>query len=435
MREKESNGKKPVRRSKSEENEKPKTYSPRTAKFANRESKIKEEVEPSELEAKNIKPEKTKVLKSKERGDYARDEKRPASRKSSQSGYGNKNEESKSYKPRTFKTRESSKPKKVEDNNDYEKKPYKSVVREKREPNVDSSSKSFYEEKFGKPKISIPIEKEDRREKRIDKDGAPKIVKSKKAKLQPPVIEGDLKTDKDGFIRLNKYIANSGLCSRREADAYIENGFITVNGKDVKELGTKVKLTDEVRFKGKSLDPEKKVYILLNKPKDYITTVEDPNATKTVMDLISGACEQRVYPVGRLDRNSTGLLLLTNDGELTKQLTHPSFMKKKVYEVGLDKEVSKEDIEAIRNGISLDGEVVVADAIEFTDTFDRSNVGIEIHSGQNRVVRRIFEKLGYRVQKLDRVYFAGLTKKNLPRGKWRFLSAKEVSMLKTNRFE
>ncbi len=208
-----------------------------------------------------------------------------------------------------------------------------------------------------------------------------------------------------------------------------------MNALEVRELGTKVKLTDEVRFRDKQLDPEKKVYILLNKPKDYVTTVEDPNATRTVMDLIEGACEQRVYPVGRLDRNSTGLLLITNDGELTKQLTHPSFMKRKIYEVGLDKNVAAQDMEAILKGLDIDGEIVAADAIEYADPHDKSVIGIEIHSGQNRIVRRMFEKLNYRVVKLDRVYFAGLTKKNLQRGKWRYLSAKEVNMLKMNRYK
>ena len=249
-----------------------------------------------------------------------------------------------------------------------------------------------------------------------------------------PVIEAELKTDSEGYIRLNKYIANSGLCSRREADEYIQKGMITVNGEVVDQLGTKVKLTDEIRFKDKELDPEKKVYILLNKPKDYVTTVEDPNAKRTVMELIEGACNQRVYPVGRLDRNSTGLLLLTNDGELTKRLTHPSFMKKKIYEVGLNRSLDSSDMKQVLNGVDLEGEIVKADAIDYVDPSDLSVIGIEIHSGQNRVVRRIFENLGYAVQKLDRVYFAGLTKKNLPRGKWRFLTQKEVTMLKTNRF-
>ncbi len=303
--------------------------------------------------------------------------------------------------------------------------------------------REYYKDTYGKKKggefqSERSFEKKDLRKKTYkssyNEDEAFEREDRKKIVRKPPMIESELKTDKEGLIRLNKYISHSGLCSRREADEYIVNGLITVNGIVIKELGTKIKPTDEVQFKGKGLDPERKVYILLNKPKDYITTVEDPHAKRTVMDLIQGACEQRVYPVGRLDRNSTGLLLLTNDGELTKKLTHPSFMKKKVYEVGLDRVVSSEDMKIIASGVELDGEMVHADAIEYIDPKDKSQVGIEIHSGQNRVVRRIFEKLNYHVQKLDRVYFAGLTKKNLPRGKWRFLSQQEVTMLMTNRF-
>ena len=235
-------------------------------------------------------------------------------------------------------------------------------------------------------------------------------------------------------MRLNKYIANSGICSRREADEYIQNGQITVNGEVVTTLGSKVKRDDAVCFKGKQLQSERKVYILMNKPKDYVTTVEDPHATHTVMELLEGACEERVYPVGRLDRNSTGVLLFTNDGDLTKKLTHPSFKKKKVYNVQLDRKVTEDDLERIFNGIELDGEKVEVDAVDYTVDSDGTEVGIEIHSGQNRVVRRLFESLNYRVDKLDRVYFAGLTKKKLSRGQWRFLEPKEINMLKMGRF-
>ncbi len=238
----------------------------------------------------------------------------------------------------------------------------------------------------------------------------------------------------DGLIRLNKYVANSGLCSRREADEMIQNGLISVNGEVITQLGTRVNPNDEICYKGKTLDAERKVYILLNKPKDYVTTVEDPHAKRTVMELIDGACEERVYPVGRLDRNSTGVLLLTNDGEMTKKLTHPSFMKKKIYHVELDKKVSAEDMEKISKGVEVDGEILKVDSIDYTEESNGTEVGVEIHTGQNRVVRRIFESLFYRVVKLDRVYFAGLTKKNLPRGKWRFLTQKEVNVLKMNRF-
>ena len=247
----------------------------------------------------------------------------------------------------------------------------------------------------------------------------------------PPINEADAA---QGLVRLNKYIANSGLCSRREADEYIQNGQITVNGEVVSTLGAKVNSTDEICFKGKKLESERRVYIVMNKPKDYVTTVDDPHAAHTVMELLEGACSERIYPVGRLDRNSTGVLLFTNDGDLTKKLTHPSFRKRKIYQVTLDRKVSEADLETIFSGIELDGERIEVDAIDYTANSDGTEVGIEIHSGQNRVVRRLFESLNYRVDKLDRVYFAGLTKKNLPRGTWRFLEPKEISMLKMGRF-
>ena len=247
--------------------------------------------------------------------------------------------------------------------------------------------------------------------------------------------EKKTKSASDDSIRLNKYIANSGLCSRREADELIQSGRITVNNEKVTELGTKVQPTDEVRYKGKLLRNERPVYILLNKPKDYVTTVKDKHAQKTVMDLLQGACPQRVYPVGRLDRNTTGVLLLTNDGELAKRLTHPRYKKKKVYHVVLDKPVTKKHLEQMAEGIQLEDETVAADAVSYPDPGDKTQIGIEIHTGQNRVVRRMFEALGYRIKKLDRVYFAGLTKKNLKRGRWRFLTRKEISRLKMNAFQ
>ena len=235
-------------------------------------------------------------------------------------------------------------------------------------------------------------------------------------------------------IRLNRFIANSGVCSRRDADEHIQNGLITINGTVVTDLGTKVTYDDDVRFKNKKLSAEKKVYILMNKPKDYVTTVEDPHAEHTVLDLIGDECPERVYPVGRLDRATTGVLLLTNDGDLAGKLTHPKYKRKKIYHVWLDKDVIKNDLFKITEGIDLDGTTVVADAISYADADDRSQIGIELHSGQNRVIRRMFETLGYKVKKLDRVYFAGLTKKNVARGKWRFLTDKEVSMLKRGIF-
>jgi 23S rRNA pseudouridine2605 synthase len=235
-------------------------------------------------------------------------------------------------------------------------------------------------------------------------------------------------------IRLNRFIAHSGVCSRREADELIIKGFITVNGKTVTDLGIKVSVNDDIRYKNKRLSSEKKVYILLNKPRGYVTTVEDPHADQTVLDLIHDACSERVYPVGRLDKATTGVLLLTNDGDLTGKLTHPKYKRKKIYHVFLDKPVAKNDLFTIAEGVEIDDETIVADAVSYADAEDKTQIGIEIHSGQNRIVRRIFEKLGYKVKKLDRVYFAGLTKKNLPRGKWRFLNEKEINMLKRGIF-
>jgi 23S rRNA pseudouridine2605 synthase len=237
------------------------------------------------------------------------------------------------------------------------------------------------------------------------------------------------------LIRLNKYIASTGVCSRREADEFIRAGLVTVNGKLVTEMGVKVSPGDQVKYNGETLREEKKVYILMNKPKDYITTVEDPHAKKTVLELIKGACKERVYPVGRLDRNTTGILLLTNDGELTKRLTHPKFEKLKIYHVHLNKNLKHADMDKIASGISLEDGFIKADSISYADPVDKSQVGIEIHSGRNHIVRRIFESLGYDVSKLDRVYFAGLTKKNLHRGEWRFLTEKEISVLKMNAFK
>ena len=236
-------------------------------------------------------------------------------------------------------------------------------------------------------------------------------------------------------LRLNKFLANAGVCSRREADEFIQAGVVTVNGEVVTELGTKILRTDEVKFHDAPVSLEKKVYVLLNKPKDYVTTSDDPQQRKTVMDLVKDVCPDRIYPVGRLDRNTTGVLLLTNDGDLASKLTHPKFLKKKVYHVHLDKNITAHDLQQIRDGITLDDGEIKADAVDYADERDKSQVGIEIHSGKNRIVRRIFESLGYRVTKLDRVQFAGLTKKNLRRGDWRFLTEKEVDMLRMGAFE
>ena len=236
-------------------------------------------------------------------------------------------------------------------------------------------------------------------------------------------------------VRLNKFLANAGICSRREADEFIQAGVVTVNGQVVTALGTKVLRSDEVKFHDQPVTMEKKVYVLLNKPKDCVTTSDDPQQRKTVMDLVKNACPERIYPVGRLDRNTTGVLLLTNDGELASKLTHPKFLKKKIYHVFLDKNITAHDMQQIAEGINLEDGEIHADAIEYASDKDKSQVGIEIHSGKNRIVRRIFESLGYRVVKLDRVLFAGLTKKNLRRGDWRFLTEKEVDMLRMGAFE
>lgn len=236
-------------------------------------------------------------------------------------------------------------------------------------------------------------------------------------------------------IRLNKYIANAGICSRREADQYILAGLVSVNGKIIDKLGTKVFPGDKVSFNKKIIRDEKKVYILMNKPKDCVTTVEDPGAKITVMDILGRKFAERVYPVGRLDRNTTGVLLLTNDGELTQRLTHPSYNKKKIYHVFLDKNLKHEDFIKLTKGLVMDDGFIRPDAVNYADKADKSQVGIELHSGKNRIVRRIFEALGYKILKLDRVYFAGLTKKGLNRGQWRFLTEREIHMLKMNAFE
>lgn len=241
--------------------------------------------------------------------------------------------------------------------------------------------------------------------------------------------------DPNEEMRLNKFMANAGVCSRRAADELIQKGLVKVNGVPVTELGTKISHSDVVEYNEKVVVLESKCYILLNKPKDCVTTSDDPNGRKTVMDLVKGACEERIYPVGRLDRNTTGVLLLTNDGDLASKLTHPQYVKKKIYQVWVDKAITEEHMQQIADGIELEDGPIHADAISYVSPTDRKQAGIEIHSGRNRVVRRIFESLGYHVVKLDRVYFAGLTKKDLPRGRWRYLTQEEVNFLKQNSFE
>ena len=241
--------------------------------------------------------------------------------------------------------------------------------------------------------------------------------------------------DPDAPVRLNRYLSNAGVCSRSEADTFIQAGVVKVNGVVVTELGSKVKRSDEVMFHDQTISMEKKVYVLLNKPKDYVTTSDDPQNRKTVMDLVKNACRERIYPVGRLDRSTTGVLLFTNDGDLATKLTHPQYLKKKIYHVYCDKNVTAADIRQIAEGIMLEDGEIHADAIDYAHETDKKQVGIEIHSGRNRIVRRIFEHFGYKVVKLDRVYFAGLTKKNVKRGDWRFLTQDEVNMLKMGAFE
>lgn len=270
-----------------------------------------------------------------------------------------------------------------------------------------------------------------------NKNFKPKRSEDGKKPMQKHIVrrKPPVKHATDGSVRLNRFLANAGLCSRREADTLIQAGVVRINGKVVTELGTKVMPDDTVYFHDQLIKSQKKIYILLNKPKNCVTTVVDPHGRTTVLDIIAGACKERVYPVGRLDRNTLGVLLLTNDGELTTKLTHPKYEKKKIYEATLDKPLAPEDYDKILSGIVLEDGPIKADALEYVEDTKRMTVGIEIHSGRNRIVRRIFEHLGYKVEKLDRVYFAGLTKYKLPRGHWRFLTEEEVAMLKMGSYE
>ena len=256
-----------------------------------------------------------------------------------------------------------------------------------------------------------------------------------KYSLKKRIEYKEVNYDPNEPLRLNKYLANAGVCSRREADEFIQAGVVTVNGQVVTELGTKILRTDEVRFHDQPVSIEKKVYVLLNKPKDYVTTSDDPQQRKTVMDLVKNACPERIYPVGRLDRNTTGVLLLTNDGDMASKLTHPRYLKKKIYHVFLDKACTAHDLQQIAEGIQLEDGEIKADDVQYAHPTDKKQVGIEIHSGKNRLVRRIFESLGYKVTKLDRVQFAGLTKKNLKRGDWRYLTEEEVDRLRMGAYE
>ncbi|MBP5538198.1 MAG: pseudouridine synthase [Bacteroidales bacterium] len=300
-----------------------------------------------------------------------------------------------------------------------------------------SSSQNNYRQRQGGPQKGRGRQPYRRGEVKFtdrDEEGISRMI-SRKAASDARAMEGRQVVDTfQEEVRLNKFIANSGVCSRREADTYIQAGVVTVNGEVVTELGTKVNvLKDEVRFNGERLKGEEKVYIVMNKPKGYVTTASDPHADKTVMDLLKG-CHYRVFPVGRLDKSTTGVLMFTNDGEMAERLTHPSFDKKKIYQVILDHELKQEDYDAILQGITLNDGEIKADELEYIDQTDRRKLGIEIHSGKNRIVRRIFESLGYEVRALDRVYFAGLTKKGLKKGEWRLLTEAEVNILRMGAF-
>ena len=281
---------------------------------------------------------------------------------------------------------------------------------------------------YGKPYGAAPYKKGPRQHT-ADYDPNAKYSLKKRIEYK------EINYDPNEPLRLNKFLANAGICSRREADEFIQAGVVTVNGEVVTELGTKILRTDEVKFHDQPVKIEKKVYVLLNKPKDYVTTSDDPQQRKTVMDLVKNACPERIYPVGRLDRNTTGVLLLTNDGDLASKLTHPKYVKKKIYHVYLDKNVTAHDLQQIAEGIQLEDGEIKADDVQYAHPTDKKQVGIEIHSGKNRIVRRIFESLGYHVQKLDRVQFAGLTKKNLKRGDWRYLTEEEVDRLRMGAYE
>jgi 23S rRNA pseudouridine2605 synthase len=288
---------------------------------------------------------------------------------------------------------------------------------------AEPDKRNFKDEKYTKrPVKKLPFSASREKSDDIPEYNLKRPMKAKKDTKEKSA-------DPDGLVRLNKYISNAGLCSRRDADKMIQEGLIKVNGKVVTELGYKIKPTDTVQHSNQTLKKERPVYVLLNKPKDFITTTDDPGERKTVMDLVAKACKERIYPVGRLDRNTTGLLLLTNDGELADKLTHPSNGIKKVYQADLDRPLEKEDFEKIIEGLQLEDGPVQVDDLAYVST-DHISVGIEIHEGRNRIVRRIFEHLGYEVVKLDRVLYAGLTKKDLPRGHWRHLSEKEVVQLK-----
>jgi 23S rRNA pseudouridine2605 synthase len=396
----------------------------------------KEKISPKSKTTKKATGSGVWEIKSKSENYGERDEQKPR-----RSSYSDKSEKASQERPRRRSTSS-------EQENSYEKRESKprrsysdrpertSQERPRRRSASAEQRETSYERREQKPRRSYsdrPERDSRERPRKYSSDSALHTRRSA-AVSDTDRIRTKQAKKKDELVRLNKFIANSGICSRREADEYIVAGLVSVNGQVITELGTKVKKDDDVRFNKERLKGENKAYLLLNKPKDYITTTDDPHAKKTVMELIDGACKERVYPVGRLDRNSTGVLLFTNDGDLAKQLTHPSYNKLKVYQVRLDRNIAKADVKALVEGIELEDGQAIADSVHVSET-NKAEVGIEIHSGRNRIIRRMFEKLGYNVVKLDRVYFAGLTKKGLRRGQYRLLSSKEIEMLKMGAYE
>ena len=352
---------------------------------------------------------------------YGRDSDRSSDNRGSSRNYGDKQAFDKKPYGKDFGPSKDGRGDRHNDKAGFDKKPFKK--------DFDKDRSKFEEGKSKKNKHFMSAEERQVGASKPPRYDEEQLIKKVPQRFKEKVVKAISENEKDDDVRLNRYIANSGVCSRREADELIASGMIRVNGKVVTEMGYKVKDTDTVKYGNDILSRERMMYILLNKPKDYITTMDDPEERKTVIDLVKGACRERVFPVGRLDRNTTGLLLLTNDGELTEKLTHPSNSIKKIYQAELDKPISEEHFDMIKAGFELEDGFVKADALALV-TPDAEVVGIEIHSGKNRIVRRIFEHFGYEVKKLDRTTFAGLTKKDVPRGKWRFLTENEVIRLK-----
>ena len=368
-------------------------------------------------------PASRKNVKRSFRDDENSHEKDRYSEKKTSKSFDKKNPASRKNVKRSFRDDENS----HEKDRFSEKKTYKSF--DKKNPDSRKNVKRSFRDDENS------YEKDRYSEKKTQKPPYEKRGNFQKARFSKQEFRSDKQSVEDEKVRLNKFIADSGKCSRREADKYIAAGLVSVNGKTVSELGFKIFLDDKVEFNGKLLSSEKKIYLVLNKPKDYVTSVSDPHADRTVMDLVKNACKERIYPVGRLDKMTSGILLFTNDGDLTKKLTHPKYNKKKIYHLLLNKPLVKNDMSKISEGFELEDGFVNCDAISYVEADNKKQIGIEIHSGRNRIVRRIFEHLGYRIIKLDRVYFAGLTKKKITRGRWRFLTEKEISLLKRGAYE